>query len=179
MVRAGRDHRRPHLLRHHHAHGHPARLVRDLRRLGRGLGIWGAIAAAAPVGAWRVRKHGASVAAFMDAVAPALLVAQGIGRIGNYFNKELFGGPTHLPWGLGIPLAYRPPGYTAYATFQPSFLYELIWDCVLAAFLVWLGHHRKIAPPGLFALYVTGYSAYASWRSRSGSTPPSTSSACG
>jgi prolipoprotein diacylglyceryl transferase len=125
-----------------------------------GLGIWGAIAFAAPVGAWRVRKHGGSVAAFMDAVAPALLVAQGIGRIGNYFNKELFGGPTHLPWGLGIPLAYRPPGYTAYATFQPSFLYELIWDCALAAFLVWLGHHRKIAPPGLFALYVTGYSAY-------------------
>jgi prolipoprotein diacylglyceryl transferase len=125
-----------------------------------GLGIWGAIALAAPVGAWRVRKHGGSVPVFMDAVAPALLVAQGIGRIGNYFNKELFGGPTHMPWGLEIPLAYRPAGYTAYPAFQPSFLYELIWDFALAALLVWLGHHRKIAPPGLFALYVTGYSAY-------------------
>jgi prolipoprotein diacylglyceryl transferase len=125
-----------------------------------GLGIWGGIALAAVVGAWRVRRTGANVAVFMDAVAPALLVAQGIGRIGNYFNKELFGKPTSLPWGLEIPLAYRPAGYTAYSTFQPSFLYELIFDLLLAAALVWLGHHRRIAPPGLFALYVAGYSAY-------------------
>jgi prolipoprotein diacylglyceryl transferase len=125
-----------------------------------GLGIWGAIAMAAPVGAWRVRKQGGNVAVFMDAVAPALLVAQGIGRIGNYFNKELFGGPTSLPWGLQIPVRYRPPGYAAYATFQPTFLYELIWDVALAGMLVWLGHHRRIRPPGLFALYVAGYSAF-------------------
>jgi prolipoprotein diacylglyceryl transferase len=100
------------------------------------------------------------VSLFMDAVAPALLVAQAIGRVGNYFNKELFGKPTGLPWGLEIPLAYRPPGYTAYRYFQPSFLYELIFDLLLAAALVWLGHHRNIKPPGLFALYVAGYSAY-------------------
>ena len=125
-----------------------------------GLGIWGAIAVAAPVGAWRIRKHGGNVALFMDAVAPGLLVAQGIGRIGNYFNKELFGGPTSLPWGLQIPAAYRPPGYTGYAIFQPTFLYELIWDIALAAALVWLGHHMPIRPPGLFALYVAGYSAF-------------------
>jgi prolipoprotein diacylglyceryl transferase len=125
-----------------------------------GLGIWGAIALAIPVGAWRIRKHGGNVALFMDAVAPGLLVAQGIGRIGNYFNKELFGGPTSLPWGLEIPPQYRPPGYTAYAIFQPTFLYELIWDVALAAALVWLGRHRRIAPPGLFALYVAGYSAF-------------------
>jgi prolipoprotein diacylglyceryl transferase len=125
-----------------------------------GLGIWGAILVASLVGAWRVRRTGASVAVFMDAVAPALLVAQGVGRIGNYFNKELFGKPTSLPWGLEIPLAYRPPGYTGYSTFQPSFLYELIFDLALAAALVWLGHHLRIKPPGLFALYVGGYSAY-------------------
>jgi prolipoprotein diacylglyceryl transferase len=125
-----------------------------------GLGIWGGIAAGALVGAWRVRRAGASVALFADAVAPALLVAQAIGRIGNYFNKELFGGPTTLPWGLIIPVQYRPAGYTAYRTFQPTFLYELIWDLLLAAFLVWLGNHRSIRPPGLFALYVTGYSAF-------------------
>ncbi|HEY3956548.1 MAG TPA: prolipoprotein diacylglyceryl transferase [Streptosporangiaceae bacterium] len=125
-----------------------------------GLGIWGGIALAAVVGAWRVRRAGGSVAVFMDAVAPALLVAQAVGRIGNYFNKELFGKPTGLPWGLEIPLAYRPPGYTQYATFQPSFLYELIADLLVAALLVWLGHHRKIKPPGLFALYVAGYSGY-------------------
>jgi prolipoprotein diacylglyceryl transferase len=125
-----------------------------------GLGIWGGIALAAVVGAWRVRRAGASVSLFMDAVAPALLVAQAVGRIGNYFNKELFGKPTGLPWGLEIPLQYRPPGYAQYATFQPSFLYELIFDLALAAALVWLGHHRRIKPPGLFALYVAGYSAY-------------------
>jgi prolipoprotein diacylglyceryl transferase len=125
-----------------------------------GLGIWGGIALAAVVGAWRVRRAGGSVAVFMDAVAPALLVAQAVGRIGNYFNKELFGKPTGLPWGLEIPLAYRPPGYTQYSTFQPSFLYEIIADLLVAAFLVWLGHHRKIKPPGLFALYVAGYSGY-------------------
>jgi prolipoprotein diacylglyceryl transferase len=125
-----------------------------------GLGVWGGIAAGVLVGAWRVRRAGASVALFADAVAPALLVAQAIGRIGNYFNKELFGGPTTLPWGLIIPVQYRPPGYTQFRTFQPTFLYEMIWDLLLAAFLVWLGHHRKIKPMGLFALYVTGYSAF-------------------
>jgi prolipoprotein diacylglyceryl transferase len=125
-----------------------------------GLGIWGAVALAAVVGAWRVRRHGADVAQFMDAVAPALLVAQAIGRVGNYFNQELFGGPTSVPWGLRIAPAFRPAGYARYATFQPTFLYELIFDLTLAAALVWLGHHRHIQPPGLFALYVTGYSAF-------------------
>jgi prolipoprotein diacylglyceryl transferase len=125
-----------------------------------GLGIWGGIFLAAVVGLWRIRKAGADGKLFMDAVAPALLVAQGIGRIGNYFNKELFGGPTTLPWGLEIPLQYRPTGYLQYATFHPTFLYELIWDFALAAALVWLGHHRRIRPPGLFALYVAGYSAF-------------------
>jgi prolipoprotein diacylglyceryl transferase len=125
-----------------------------------GLGIWGGIALGAAVGVWRVRRHGANAALFADAIAPALLVAQAIGRIGNYFNKELFGGPTSLPWGLYIPPGYRPPGYLSYTTFQPTFLYELIFDLALAAALVWLGHHRGIKPPGLFALYVTGYSAF-------------------
>src|SRR5487761_1867667 len=109
-----------------------------------GLGIWGGVALAAVVGAWRVRRSGANVALFMNAVAPALLVAQAVGRIGNYFNKELFGKPTGLPWGLEIPPGFRPPGYTQYSYFQPSFLYELIFDLALAAALVWLGHHRRI-----------------------------------
>jgi prolipoprotein diacylglyceryl transferase len=130
-----------------------------------GLGIWGGIAGATVVGIWRLRRHGVSVPMFMDAVAPALLVAQGIGRIGNYFNKELFGRPTSLPWGLEIPYQYRvsggiPARYLNYGTFQPTFLYELIFNFAWAAALVWLGHHRKIKPPGLFALYVFGYSAY-------------------
>jgi prolipoprotein diacylglyceryl transferase len=125
-----------------------------------GLGIWGGIALGTAVGIWRLRRAGVSVPEFMDAAAPALLVAQAIGRIGNYFNQELFGGPTSLPWGLEISAAHRPEGYAAYSTFQPTFLYELIWNLCLAGFLVWLGHHRRIRPPGLFALYVTGYSAF-------------------
>ncbi len=130
-----------------------------------GLGIWGGVAAGVAVGIWRVHRSGADWRAMSDAVAPALLVAQAIGRIGNYFNQELFGKPTGLPWGLEISQAARlnsgiPAADMKYTTFQPSFLYELIFDLLLAAFLVWLGHHRKIRPPGLMALYVAGYSAY-------------------
>jgi prolipoprotein diacylglyceryl transferase len=123
-----------------------------------GLGIWGGIALGALAGIWRLRRAGANVPAFMDAAAPALLVAQAIGRIGNYFNQELFGAPTKLPWALEISVEHRPIGYLQYATFNPTFLYELIWNLLLASALVWLGHHRKIRAPGLFALYVAGYS---------------------
>ncbi|HEX3561872.1 MAG TPA: prolipoprotein diacylglyceryl transferase [Solirubrobacterales bacterium] len=125
-----------------------------------GLGIWGGIAAGTLAGLFVLRRRRADIPRFLDAAAPALLVAQAIGRIGNYFNQELFGGPTNLPWGLQISPAHRPPGYAQFATFQPTFLYELTWNLGLAAFLIWLGHHRKIRPPGLFALYVTGYSAF-------------------
>src|SRR5580692_6697789 len=130
-----------------------------------GLGIWGGIALAAIVGSWRVRRAGASVGVFMNAVAPALLVAQAVGRIGNYFNQELFGKPSGLPWAVQISYAARvnsgiPAADLKYTTFQPSFLYEMIFDLALAAALVWLGHHRRIQPQGLFALYVAGYSAY-------------------
>jgi prolipoprotein diacylglyceryl transferase len=125
-----------------------------------GLGIWGGIAGGAAAGIWRVRRAGASAGLFANAIAPALLVAQAVGRVGNYFNQELFGKPTSLPWGLEISAAHRPAGYLSHGTFQPTFLYEIIWDLALAAFLVWLGNHRRIRPWGLFALYVAGYSAF-------------------
>jgi prolipoprotein diacylglyceryl transferase len=125
-----------------------------------GLGIWGGIAGGAAAGIWRLRRHGVSAGAFANAVAPGLLVAQAVGRIGNYFNQELFGKPTGLPWGLQIAPQFRPAHFTQYSTFQPTFLYEVIFDLALAAALVWLGHHRKIRPWGLFALYVAGYSAF-------------------
>jgi len=125
-----------------------------------GLGVWGGILAGALVGTWRVRRAGADWRLMADAAAPALLVAQAVGRIGNYFNQELYGKPTSLPWALEISPAHRMAGYARYPAFQPSFLYELIFDLALAAALVWLGHHRDIRPPGLLALYVTGYSAY-------------------
>jgi prolipoprotein diacylglyceryl transferase len=123
-----------------------------------GLGIWGGIALGVAVGLWRVKRSGASVPEFMDAGAPALLVAQSIGRVGNWFNQELFGKPTDLPWGLEIDPEHRPEQYADQPTFHPVFLYEIIWNLALAAFLVKLG--RRVRPPGLFALYVAGYSAF-------------------
>ncbi|MBO0787998.1 MAG: prolipoprotein diacylglyceryl transferase, partial [Actinobacteria bacterium] len=130
-----------------------------------GLGIWGGIAAGVATGIWRVRRARADWRLMGDCVAPALLVAQAVGRIGNYFNQELFGTPSSLPWAVEITRAARlnagmPARYLGYRTFQPSFLYELIFDLALAAALVWLGHHRRIRPPGLLALYVAGYSGY-------------------
>jgi prolipoprotein diacylglyceryl transferase len=127
-----------------------------------GLGIWGGILGGVIGGLYIVRKRltRGDVLRFMDATAPALLVAQSIGRIGNYFNQELFGKPSTLPWALKISPDHRPPGYERYATFQPSFLYEIIWNLLLAGFLIWLGNKRRIKPPGLMALYVAGYSGY-------------------
>ncbi|MFZ0090023.1 MAG: prolipoprotein diacylglyceryl transferase [Solirubrobacteraceae bacterium] len=127
-----------------------------------GLGVWGGIAGGAVVGLLVARRRlgHADLLRFMDAVAPGLLVAQAIGRIGNYFNQELFGAPSSLPWALRISAAHRPPGYLNVPTFEPTFLYELIWNLALAAFLVWLGSRRKIRAAGLFALYVAGYSGF-------------------
>jgi prolipoprotein diacylglyceryl transferase len=128
-----------------------------------GLGIWGGIALGTLVGLWRLRRAGVSLPLFMDAGAPGLLVAQAIGRIGNYFNQELFGGPTTLPWALRVDAAHTPRGYAIGTTFQPTFLYEMIFNLALAGFLIWLGRTGKIKPPGLFALYVAGYSGFRIW----------------
>jgi prolipoprotein diacylglyceryl transferase len=123
-----------------------------------GLGIWGGIALGTLAGLVVLRRRRADIPAFLDAAAPGLLVAQAIGRVGNYFNQELFGGPTSLPWALRIDAAHRPAGYEQYATFHPTFLYELLWNLALAGVLVWLWRRRAVRPPGLFALYVAGYS---------------------
>ena len=115
---------------------------------------------------------------FMDAVAPALLVAQAIARIGNYFNQELFGGPTSLPWGLQVAPQFRPRGYQAYTTFHPTFPYELIFDLALAAALVWLGHHRRISPRTCSPSTSPDIRHSGSSRNPCGWTPPSTSWGC-
>jgi prolipoprotein diacylglyceryl transferase len=128
-----------------------------------GLGIWGGIAGGVLAGAWVVRRSGSSVFAFMDAVAPGLLLAQAIGRWGNYFNQELFGKPTDLPWALEISVENRPPEYISDPTFHPLFLYECIWNLLGVAVLLLLDRRFRIRPPGLFALYVawyTGFRAY-------------------
>jgi prolipoprotein diacylglyceryl transferase len=125
-----------------------------------GLSIWGGIALGTLVGVWRLRRAGADVAAFMDVAAPGLLVAQAIGRVGNYFNQELFGRPSDLPWALEIDVAHRPAGYEQFASFHPTFLYELLFDLVLAGALLLLLRRGRVRPPGVFALYVTGYSGF-------------------
>lgn len=125
-----------------------------------GMGIWGGVALGALVGIWRLKRDGANVRQFMDAAAPGILVAQGIGRVGNYFNQELYGAPSSLPWALQISPVHRYSGYLQYSTFEPMFLYELVWDFLFAAFLMSLGRLRRIRPPAIFALYVAGYSGF-------------------
>jgi prolipoprotein diacylglyceryl transferase len=122
-----------------------------------GLGVWGGIALGTIVGVIVVRRAGQSATLFMDAAAPGLLIAQGIGRIGNWWNQELFGKPTSLPWGLKIDSAHRPVAYLSSTTFHPTFLYELLWNLAGAALLIWLARRYRIRPPALFALYVAYY----------------------
>ncbi len=122
-----------------------------------GLGIWGGILLGTLAGAVVVRRAGYDVAKFLDAAAPGLLLAQGIGRIGNWWNQELYGKPTKLPWGLEIDTAHRPLQYLDRATFHPTFLYELIWDFVGVGLLLYVSRRFAIRAPGLFALYVAWY----------------------
>jgi prolipoprotein diacylglyceryl transferase len=122
-----------------------------------GLGVWGGIAAGCLVGAFIVRRSGASVPVMMDAVAPGLLVAQGIGRLGNWWNQELYGDPTDLPWALEIDPEHRIAGYEGSETFHPTFLYELIYDLLMAGVLLLIDRFFRIRPPALFALYVSFY----------------------
>jgi prolipoprotein diacylglyceryl transferase len=122
-----------------------------------GLGVWGGIGLGVVVGAIVVRRSGANVSLFMDTVAPGLLLAQGIGRIGNWWNQELYGKPTNVFWALKIDAAHRPVQYFDRATYHPTFLYELIWDFLGVAVLLYVGHRWRIRPPALFALYVAWY----------------------
>ena len=128
-----------------------------------GLGIWGGIAGGVLAGAIVVRRAGESVLRFMDAVAPGLLLAQAIGRFGNYFNQELFGEPTDLPWALEIDPANRPEGFEQFATFHPTFLYESLWNLLGVAVLLLVDRRVRIRAPGVFALYVAWYTFGRFW----------------
>jgi len=125
-----------------------------------GLGVWGGIFLGVLVGAWIVRRSGQSVRLFMDAVAPGLLLAQGIGRWGNWFNQELYGKPTDLPWALDIDPSHQgslPAKYLDKAGYQPTFLYEFIYDLGGVAILLLVDRYFRIRRPALFALYVSIY----------------------
>ncbi|HEV2590878.1 MAG TPA: prolipoprotein diacylglyceryl transferase [Gaiellaceae bacterium] len=119
-----------------------------------GLGVWGGILLGTIAGAIIVRRAGYSARVMLDCAAPGLLLAQGIGRIGNWWNQELYGKPTTLPWGLKIDLAHR---VGSAATYHPTFLYELIWDVIGVLLLLWVDRRFRIKPPALFALYVVWY----------------------
>ena len=122
-----------------------------------GLGVWGGIALGTVVGAVIVRRSGESVFAFMDAAAPGLLLAQAIGRWGNWWNQELFGEPTDLPWALEIDPENRPAEYFDSETFHPTFLYEFLYNLVMVGVLLLVERRFRIKPPALFALYVSLY----------------------
>ena len=122
-----------------------------------GLGVWGGIALGCVVGAIVAKRSGANVPVLADCTAPGLLLAQGIGRIGNWWNQELYGKPTDEPWGLEIDPQHRVQGYEQYDTFHPTFLYELIYDSVMVVVLLLVDRFFRIRPPALFALYVSFY----------------------
>jgi prolipoprotein diacylglyceryl transferase len=122
-----------------------------------GLSIWGAVAGGLIAVIVIARRRNLDTLAVLDACGPAVVVAQAIGRWGNWFNQELFGKPSKLPWALEIDPAHRPFGYELTKTFQPTFLYESLWCLLVFATIVWLERHRGLVKGQAFALYVAMY----------------------
>ena len=125
-----------------------------------GLGIWGAVALGVLVVLFVCRRHGFRFTSFLDAAAPGLILAQAVGRWGNWFNQELFGAPTTLPWGLEIDRSsptWPDPSLPADTLFHPTFLYELVWCVLVAVILVALDRKFRLGHGHVFALYVALY----------------------
>jgi prolipoprotein diacylglyceryl transferase len=128
-----------------------------------GLGIPGGILFGALAAVWAFRRRGIQPAVGLSAAAPALALAQAIGRWGNWWNQELFGKATTLPWGLRIDTDHLPVGYAAGTTFHPTFLYESLWNFLLCIALLRIDHRFRLRPGRLFAMYVVGYAAGRFW----------------
>jgi prolipoprotein diacylglyceryl transferase len=128
-----------------------------------GLGIPGGILFGALAGVWAFRRRGIPPAVGLSAGAPSLALAQAIGRLGNWWNQELFGKPTTLPWGLRIDTEHLPVGYAPGTTFHPTFLYESLWNVALCIVLLRIDHRFRLRPGRLFAMYVVGYAAGRFW----------------
>jgi prolipoprotein diacylglyceryl transferase len=123
-----------------------------------GLGIWGGIALGVPVGMWAAKRRGLDVSVVATCSAPAIAAAQAVGRWGNWFNQELFGRPTSLPWALRVDAAKAiDAGYAAGTTFHPTFLYESMWCALLCVALLAIDRHCNLRPGRLFYLYAAGY----------------------
>lgn len=128
-----------------------------------GLGIWGGVALGALGAFVAVKRAKVALGPIADSLAPALLVAQAIGRWGNWFNQELFGAATSLPWGLRIDVAHLPAGYAPGTLFHPTFLYESLWNLAGAALIVTLDRRRRFAAGQLFGMYLMVYTAGRAW----------------
>ncbi len=142
-------------------HGDPTRIIAVWEG---GLGIWGAVAGGALGARIALRGRGLRLAPFADALAPGLLVAQAIGRVGNYFNQELYGAPTTLPWGLEIDAAHRVHGYTdPDLLFHPTFLYEMVWNLAMVGVLLWAERRFRLRHGRVMWLYVMLYTLGRVW----------------
>ncbi|MFI7123479.1 prolipoprotein diacylglyceryl transferase [Amycolatopsis sp. NPDC049868] len=141
-----------------------------------GLGIWGAIALGAVGALIACRRRGIPLPAMADALAPGIVIAQAIGRLGNYFNQELYGAHTDLPWGLEIYQRYNPTNPDDFlngvalghvplpdSPVHPTFLYELIWNLGVALLVIWADKKFRLGHGRVFALYVAGYTAGRFW----------------
>jgi prolipoprotein diacylglyceryl transferase len=143
--------------------GHGGHPIKALYVWEGGLGIWGAIALGG-VGAWiGCRRRGIPLPPFADALAPGIVLAQAVGRFGNYFNQELYGKPTSMWWGLKIDPAHRPDGMEENATYQPTFLFEAIWDVGVAGLVIWADRRFRLGHGRAFALYVAAYTFGRFW----------------
>ncbi len=130
-----------------------------------GMGIWGAVALGVFVAYlfFQRRVRSISFPVALDVLAPGILIGQAIGRWGNWFNHELFGRPSTLPWALKIPITDRPVGYENFATFQPTFLYESLWCLGCVGLILYLPLMRKLQPGNLFLVYIALYCAGRTW----------------
>ena len=128
-----------------------------------GLGIPGGVAGGVLAGWLVCRRRGIASGALADAIAPGVALAQAIGRFGNWFNQELYGRPTTLPWGLQIDPAHRSAGYQSFATFHPTFLYEALWDVGVALVVLWADRRFRLGHGRAFALYLALYAVGRSW----------------
>jgi prolipoprotein diacylglyceryl transferase len=122
-----------------------------------GLALFGGLTAGAITIFVLVRRWGGDLPMFLDSLAPALPLAQAFGRWGNYFNQELFGTPTDLPWGVEIEPRFRPDAYPDAETFHPTFLYESLWNLLLCALIIWLDKRVPALRGRLIGVYLVGY----------------------
>jgi prolipoprotein diacylglyceryl transferase len=126
-----------------------------------GLGIWGGVALGVFVGLVAAKRMGLPLRPMLEVVAPAIPLAQAIGRWGNWFNQELFGRPSDLPWAVEIARNKRGDEFTGFPTFHPTFLYESLWNLCVVGLVLWVERTfgSRLKPGRLFAVYVAGYSA--------------------